>query len=39
MPLADIHSIDGYSRGTKNEMIEKITDAMVDIEPKAKEGK
>jgi 4-oxalocrotonate tautomerase len=39
MPLVDIHLIEGiFDKSQKQEMIRKVTDAMVDIEGEAMRG-
>jgi 4-oxalocrotonate tautomerase len=39
MPLVDIHLIEGvFDKGQKQEMIQKVTDAMVAIEGEALRG-
>ena len=39
MPLVDIHLIEGvFDKDQKQEMIRKVTDAMVDIEGEAMRG-
>jgi 4-oxalocrotonate tautomerase len=39
MPLVDIHLIEGvFDKSQKQEMIRKVTDAMVDVEGEAMRG-